>query len=153
MEEIPDAAHEKAVEAVTDKAVEETHSADFDMVLHHGKKVINDPALSPKGKGFASQIFGDLLQAFSGMTQAIRSRLKQLFHEPDRKNEAKKPIRRSIRKALAGNQKKADAYNTARTAGPGHQRKTGIWNDEKRLFQSGLPIDDRRFFHFRKERR
>ena len=131
VEEISEVADEKAVEVVTDKVVEETHNADFDMVLHQGKKVVNDPALSPKGRQFANQIFGNLLQAFSGMTQAISSKLKQLFHEPERKDEAKEPIRRSIREALARNQKKADAYNAARAADPDQQRKKKNRNMER----------------------
>ena len=93
--------------------------------------MVNDPALSPKGRQFANQIFGNLLQAFSGMTQAISSKLKQLFHEPERKDEAKEPIRRSIREALARNQKKADAYNAARAADPDQQRKKKNRNMER----------------------
>ena len=80
---------------------------------------------------FLNQIFGNLLQAFSGMTQAISSKLKQLFHEPDRKDEAKEPIRKSIREALARNQKKVDAYNAARAADPERQRKKKNRNMER----------------------
>ena len=114
VDEVADTAYEKAVEVVTDKVVEETHNAEFDMVLHQGKKVVNDPALSPKGKEFANKIFGNLLQAFSGMTQAISAKLKQIFREPERKNEAKEPIRRSIQELLARNKAEADAANEAR---------------------------------------
>ena len=46
VEEVSEVAYEKAVEVVTDKVVEETHNADFDMVMHHGKKVVSDPALA-----------------------------------------------------------------------------------------------------------
>ena len=116
VEEVSEVAYEKAVEVVTDKVVEETHNADFDMVMHHGKKVVSDPALSPEKKKFANQIFGNLLQTFSGMTQAISAKLKQIFREPERKNEAKEPIRRSIRELLARNKMEADAANAARRA-------------------------------------
>ena len=123
VEEVSEVAYEKAVEVVTDKVVEETHNADFDMVMHHGKKVVGDPALSPEKKKFANQIFGNLLQTFSGMTQAISTKLKQIFREPERKDEAKEPIRRSIRELLARNKVEADAANAARRAEQDQTRK------------------------------
>lgn len=123
VEEVSEVAYEKAVEVVTDKVVEETHNADFDMVMHHGKNVVSDPALSPEKKKFANQIFGNLLQTFSGMTQAISTKLKQIFREPEKKDEAKEPIRRSIRELLARNRVEADAYNSARQAEKDQTRK------------------------------
>jgi len=123
VEEVSEVAYEKAVEVVTEKVVEETHNADFDLVMHHGKKVVSDPALSPERKKFANQIFGNLLQTFSGMTQAISTKLKQIFREPERKNEAKEPIRRSIRELLARNKVEADAANEARKAEQDQARK------------------------------
>ena len=123
VEEVSEVAYEKAVEVVTDKVVEETHNADFDMIMYHGKKVVNDPALSPEKKKFANQIFGNLLQTFSGITQAISTKLKQIFREPERKNEAKEPIRRSIRELLARNKVEADAANEARKAEQDQTRK------------------------------
>ena len=123
VEEVSEVAFEKAVEVVTDKVVEETHNADFDMVMHHGKKVVGDPVLSPEKKKFANQIFGNLLQTFSGMTQAISTKLKQIFREPEKRNEAKEPIRRSIRELLARNKVEADAANAARKAEQDQTRK------------------------------
>ena len=123
VEEVSEVAYEKAVEVVTDKVVEETHNADFDIVMHHGKKVVGDPALSPEKKKFANQIFGNLLQTFSGMTQAISTKLKQIFREPERKDEAKEPIRRSIRELLARNKAEVDAANAARRAEQDQTRK------------------------------
>lgn len=131
VEEVSEVAYEKAVEVVTDKVVEETHNADFDMVMHHGKKVVNDPALSPEKKKFANQIFGNLLQTFSGMTQAISSKLKQIFREPERKDEAKEPIRRSIRDLLARNKVEADAANEARRAEQDQTRKKKQQNRDR----------------------
>ena len=130
VEEVSEVAYEKAVEVVTDKVVEETHNADFDLVMHHGKKVVSDPALSPEKKKFANQIFGNLLQTFSGMTQAISAKLKQIFREPERKNEAKEPIRRSIRELLARNRVEADAANAARRAEQDQTRKKKQQNIE-----------------------
>lgn len=68
VEEVSEVAYEKAVEVVTDKVVEETHNADFDLVMHHGKKVVGDPALSPEKRKFVNQIFGNLLQTFSAVS-------------------------------------------------------------------------------------
>ena len=124
-------AYEKAVEVVTDKVVEETHNADFDMVMHHGKKVVSDPALSPEKKKFANQIFGNLLQTFSGMTQAISAKLKQIFREPEKKEQAKEPIRRSIRELLAKNRVEADAINAARRAEQDQQKKKKQQNRDR----------------------
>ncbi len=123
VEEVSEVAYEKAVVVVTEKVVEETHNADFDLVMHHGKRVVSDPALSLEKKKFANQIFGNLLQTFSGMTQAISAKLKQIIREPERKNEAKEPIRRSIRELLAKNRAEADAANASRMAEQDQARK------------------------------
>ena len=111
--------------------VEETHNADFDMVMHHGKKVVSDPALSPEKKRFADQIFGNLLQTFSGMTKAISTKLKQIFREPERKDKAKEPIRRSIRELLARNRVEADAANAVRRAEQDQARKKKQQNRDR----------------------
>ena len=63
------------------------------------------------------------MQTFSGMTQAISAKLKQIFREPERKNEVKEPIRRSIRELLARNRAEADAANAARRAEQDQTRK------------------------------
>ena len=131
VEEVSEVAYEKAVEVVTDKVVEETHNADFDMVMHHGKKVVSDPALSPEKKKFANQIFGNLLQTFSGMTQAISAKLKQIFREPEKKEQAKEPIRRSIRELLAKNRVEANAINAARRAEQDQQKKKKQQNRDR----------------------
>ena len=131
VEEVSEVAYEKAVEVVTDKVVEETHNADFDMVMHHRKKVVSDPTLSPEKKKFADQIFGNLLQTFSGMTKAISAKLKQIFREPERKDEAKEPIRRSIRELLARNKVEADAMNAARKAEQDQARKKKQQNRDR----------------------
>jgi hypothetical protein len=57
------------------------------------------------------------------MTQAISVKLKQIFREPERKDEAKEPIRRSIRELLARNKVEADAANAARRAEQDQTRK------------------------------
>ncbi len=131
VEEVSEVAYEKAVEVVTDKVVEGTHNADFDMVMRHGKNVVGDPALSPEKKKFANQIFGNLLQTFSGMTQAISTKLKQIFRDPERKNESKEPIRRSIRELLARNKDEADAANAARRAEQDQTRKKKQQNRDR----------------------
>ena len=131
VDEVAETAYEKAVEVVTEKVVEETHNADFDLVMHHGKKVVSDPVLSSEKKKFANQIFGNLLQTFSGMTQAISAKLKQIFREPERKNEAKEPIRRSVRELLARNRIEADAMNAARRAEQDQQKKKNHQNRDR----------------------
>ena len=131
VEEVSEVAYEKAVEVVTEKVVEETHNADFDLVMHQGKKVVSDPALSPERKKFANQVFGNLLQTFSGMTQAISAKLRQIFREPERKNEAKEPIRRSIMELLARNKTEADTANAARRAEQDPARKKKQKNIER----------------------
>ena len=99
--------------------------------MHHGKKVVSDPALSPEKKKFANQIFGNLLQTFSGMTQAISAKLKQIFREPESKNEVKEPVRRSIRELLARNRAVADAANAARRTEQNPARKKKQQNIER----------------------
>ena len=49
--------------------------------------------------------------------------LHSIFREPERKNEAKEPIRRSIRELLARNKVEADAANSARRAEQDQTRK------------------------------
>ena len=117
VEEVADAAYEKAVEVVTKTVQEEVRNEDFDIIAGQRNAVLSNPRLSDSGRKFAGRIFEDVMDKFMGMTEQITNRLIAIFHTPTKKEEIKQPIRESIRDRLARGRKEADAYNSQRRAG------------------------------------
>lgn len=117
VEEVADAAYEKAVEVVTKTVQEEVRNEDFDIIAGQRNAVLSNPRLSDSGRKFAGRIFEDVMDKFKGMTEQITNKLIAIFHTPTKKEEIKQPIRESIRDRLARGRKEADAYNSQRRAG------------------------------------
>lgn len=109
IEEVSDAAFDAAVKVVKDKAIEETHNADFDMIAKLKKNLTSkENDSSPTAKKIAGQTLDLLMKKFRGMTEHITERLNKIFGDPDQKKKLKEPIRTSILKTLAENQKIVD---------------------------------------------
>lgn len=117
VEEVADAAYEKAVEVVTKTVQEEVRNEDFDIIAGQRNAVLSNPRLSDSGRKFAGRIFEDVMDKFKGMTEQNTNKLIAIFHTPTKKEEIKQPIRESIRDRLARGRKEADAYNSQRRAG------------------------------------
>ena len=117
VEEVADAAYEKAVEVVTKTVQEEVRNEDFDIIAGQRNAVLSNPRLSDSGRKFAGRIFEDVMDKFKGMTEQITNKLIAIFHTPTKKEEIKQPIQESIRDRLARGRKEADAYNSQRRAG------------------------------------
>ena len=121
--EVADAAYEKAVEAITQTVQEEVRNEDFELIARQREAILSDPTVSVDAKKFTRKVFSDLMIRFKGMTQHISNRLAALFHSPEKKEEIKKPIRQSVRELLARNRVKAEAVNAARLTGQGKAEK------------------------------
>ena len=132
VEEVADAAYEKAVEVVTKTVQEEVRNEDFDIIAGQRNAVLSNPRLSESGRKFAGRIFEDVMDKFKGMTDQITKKLIAIFHAPTKKEEIKPPIRESIRDRLARGRKEADAYNSQRWAGMTAPPKKRNHNRESR---------------------
>ena len=110
VEKISDVAYEKAVEVVTEKVVEETHNADFEMI-EDLKKAITAPESKnkPEVKKIAGQVLDRLMGRFQGFTRKISEKLSKALRNPAVKERAKEPIKASILEELK--QAKVDKEN------------------------------------------
>ena len=122
-EKVSDIAYEKAVEVVTEKVVEETHNADFEMIEDF-KKSITSPrnANKPEVKKIAGQVLDGLMNKFKGFTKKITEKLTNAFRNPAVKERAKEPIKESIIEQLQRAKAKSQAENEARRKNPELQR-------------------------------
>lgn len=132
VEEVADAAYEKAVEVVTKTVQKEVRNEDFDIIAGQRNAVLSNPRLSDSGRKFAGRIFEDVMDKFKGMTEHITYKLIAIFHTPAKKEEIKQPIRESIRDRLARGRKEADACNSQRRAGMTAPPKKRNHNRESR---------------------
>ena len=123
VDEVADAAYEKAVDVVTKTVQEEIRNEDFDLVAEQRRIVLNNAGLTDNERKLATRIFAGLMNRFKGMTQYITDKLAVLLHSPEKKAEIKEPIKRSLLDRLAKAQVDADAYNAARRAGRTEPRK------------------------------
>ena len=114
-EKVADVAYEKAVEAVTEKVVEETHNADFE-IIEDFKRELTSPENPnrPDVKKVASKMLDSLMQKFNGFTKKITERLMGALRNPAVKERAKEPVKESILEQLRKGRERADAINEAR---------------------------------------
>ena len=123
VEEVADAAYEKAVEAVADKVREETRNEDFEIIEGTREQLFRSYHFTPDGAQIINSVFSDIMDRFKGMTQYISDRVAAIFRSPQKKAEIKEPIKESIRDRLARNQRRADEANARRRAERGVQPK------------------------------
>ena len=96
-----DVAYEKAVEVVTEKVVEETHNADFEMIMDFKKDLTStDNPNTPQVKNLASKMLDSLMQKFNGFTKRITEKLSHALRNPAVKERAKEPVKESILEQL-----------------------------------------------------
>lgn len=114
-EKVADVAYEKAVEVVTEKVVEETHNADFEMIMDFKKDLTSpDNPNTPQVKNLASKMLDSLMQKFNGFTKRITEKLSHAMRNPAVKERAKEPVKESILEQLRKGKERADAMNEAR---------------------------------------
>jgi hypothetical protein len=114
IEEVADAAYEKAVDVVTKTVLEEVRNEDFDLIAEQRRLVLNNAGLSDAERNFAGQIFRSVMNVFKGMTQYISDKMAFIFRTPEKKAVIKEPIKESIRDRLARNKIRADEANRRR---------------------------------------
>lgn len=100
VDEVADAAYEKAVEVVSDTVRREVRNADFDIIADKREEVLRDPRLGDHFKKYIGRVFLDMMNRFRGMTQHITDQLAAIFRNPEKKEELVEPVRESIRKQL-----------------------------------------------------
>ena len=101
VDEVSEAAYDKAVEVVKDAVMEETHNADFQVLANfRSKEVVQDTHLSDKGKALVLRFMDNLMKKFRGMTHAISERLDRMFRDPAIREKHLEPIRKEARKSV-----------------------------------------------------
>lgn len=121
-EKVSDIAYEKAVEVVTEKVVEETRDADFEMIADFKKDLMspNNPNTN-QVKNLGGKILDALMHQFEGLTRKITEKLSNALRNPAVKERAKEPVKESIREQLKRYKKEAEARNEARKQEQGLQ--------------------------------
>lgn len=101
VDEVSEAAYDKAVEVVKDAVMEETHNADFQILVNfRSKEVVQDTHLSDKGKALVLRFMENLMKKFRGMTHAISERLDRMFGDPAIREKHLESIRKEARKSV-----------------------------------------------------
>ena len=73
IDEVAEAAYDKAVEVVTDAVVKETHNADFSVIMNFRNHDLEaDHSLTDKGKSVVRRVLDHLLEKFRGQTMLGR---------------------------------------------------------------------------------
>lgn len=116
VEEVAEAAYEKAVEAVAGKVQDEVRNEDFEIIASKRDEILNGYSFKPDTALVIEIVFSQIMNQFKGMTQHISDRLAAVFRTPETKREIKKPVKESIRSRLARGKIEADARNAARQA-------------------------------------
>ena len=117
--EVSEAAYDKAVEAVSEIVTEETRNSDFGIIMDFRDHDVDaDRRLSDKAKSVVKHVLGDLMEKFRGMTSGITARLDRMLHDPEIKERQMKPIRETARKSLLADLRakkvEADQLNRSR---------------------------------------
>lgn len=100
IDEISDAAYEKAVETVTEKVVEETHNMDFEVIERFREKVRINLPFEAKFRRVVYDITAMLMEDFRGLTKKITEKLHALFSDEGFREHMTDPIRTEIRNRL-----------------------------------------------------
>lgn len=101
IDEVAEAAYDKAVEVVTDAVVEETHNADFSVIMNFRNHDLEaDRSLTDKGKLVVRRVLDHLMEKFRGMTNAITARLDNIMRDPSTKEKHMEPIKEVARKSV-----------------------------------------------------
>jgi len=114
VEEVANAAYEKAVEVVSDTVREEVRNTGFDIIADKHEEVLRDPRLSDHFKKYIGRVFSDIMNRFRGMTQHITDRLAAIFNNPEKQKEMVEPVRESIREQLERAKREAGEANARR---------------------------------------
>lgn len=132
IDEVSEIAYETAVNAVTEKVIEETHNADFDEIEIVKKKLTSDRSkTTPKQKKVIARTLDIVMKRFQGLTNHITERLAVLSKDPVQRKAVQAPIRESVRDQLIRNQKKTDAYKEQRRSEKDHPLKKKQQNQER----------------------
>lgn len=100
IEEISDAAYEKAVETVTEKVVEETHDMDFEVIERFREKVKTNLPFEVQFRRVVYDITVILMEDFRGLTTKITDKIHSLFSDKSFRAHMSAPIETEIRNRL-----------------------------------------------------
>ena len=120
--EVANAAYEKAVEVISETVREEVRNADFDVIANKREEVLKDPRLSDPFKKYIGRVFSDMMKQFRGMTQHITKRLAAIFRNPEKKKKMVDPVRESIWVQIERAKRETEEENARRRKEKGQPR-------------------------------
>lgn len=135
LDELAETAYNSAAEVLTEKIVQEVHSAGLGMIKDFQRKLLSgDSVLTPGQKKAVPQIFAGLTSGLASLTAKITERIRKLVHDRSFKDEIRQSIasrsRKSILEMLENFKKKT---SDSQAAGPHPVKETGpVSPDEER---------------------
>ena len=97
IEEVTDAAYEKAVDAVAVAVQQETHKADLEEIEKHKKWILSPERKAPKEtREYAAKRMDGLKERITKSFQTVKARILSLFRKPEKKAEIMRPFRKSL---------------------------------------------------------
>ena len=115
VQEITDAAYEKAVTAVADEAVMITHKAYTAKIADYwNNQGKNDPKLNKETRQHIVRHLKEITEKLKDLSVALPKRVIEILQRPDRSERNKEPIRRSVLEKLEAAKKDVDRFETLR---------------------------------------
>ena len=111
--EITNTAYEKAIDVIAATVQQETHNADLRRIKEYKEWVCSPKSkVSKKEQQLIIRHMNDLIDKIKESVQRVTQKIRSIFHNPEKKLELTKPIRRSILADLKKHQILVDTRKT-----------------------------------------
>ena len=119
IDEVTDAAYEKAVDAVAEQVQIETHNADLKEIQNFKTWLLSSERKDPKEKReYAARRMDGLGERIKKSFQKVRDHIRNLFRRPEKKREVMQPVKESLLKQLRENQKIVETQKATKKSQP-----------------------------------
>ncbi len=141
VDDVADAAYNKAIEAVADTVQVETHSQDLEVLADYQKWLLDPARKAPiKQREFAAGHLGKVAVKIRDSVKKVRDAIRSLLRDPKKKKEILVPIKENAKKSLLAQLKAAKA-ETADDNGMNRREESRIKEKENRIRN----VDERLF--------
>ena len=141
VDDVADAAYNKAIEAVADTVQVETHSQDLEVLADYQKWLLDPARKAPiKQREFAAGHLGKVAVKIRDSVKKVRDAIRSLLRDPKKKKEILVPIKENAKKSLLARLKAAKA-ETADDNGMNRREESRIKEKENRIRN----VDERLF--------
>ena len=110
IDEVADAAYEKAVEVVAETVQVETHNVDLRVLADYQKWLLAPERKAPKeAREYAAGHFGKVMVKIRDSVKKVRTRILTLLRDPKKKKEVLQPVKDQARQSVLAQLKTAKA--------------------------------------------